>query len=412
LYAIYNLLLAVAGVAVVPMLALPRFRAHRERLGHYPAELAERLRGRRVLWLHSASVGELLASRPLLRRFREALPGWAIVLSATSFAGRDLGREIPDADAAVLLPFDQPACVERALRALSPSIFVFTETELWPNLLRALAGRGVPALLLSGRISPRSFRRYRWIRPFLKQVLSDVALFGMQSEAEAERIRALGAPADRVRVTGSLKVDAPAIDAALTITVAGPLWIAASTHEGEEAACLRVFRRLRERFAALRLLLAPRHLDRLADVETTLAREGVRFVRRSALAGDRWEGEPEVLLLDTLGELAGLYAGAAVAFVGGTLARVGGHNLLEPARAAVPVVYGPNVENVVAVAEALEAAGGARRVRDEAELESRLVEWLADPDSSRRAGEAARAATANGGAVEASFRAAAGFLGP
>jgi len=213
-------------------------------------------------------------------------------------------------------------------------------------------------------------------------------------------------------VTGSLKLDAPETGAALTIAVAGPLWIAASTHEGEEAACLRVFRRLRGRFAELRLLLAPRHLDRLTEVEATLRREGVGFVRRSALADARWEGEPEVLLLDTLGELAGLYEGAAAAFVGGTLARVGGHNLLEPARAAVPVLYGPNVENVVAVAEALEAAGGGCRVRDEAELESRLAEWLADPEASRRAGWAARAAMSDGGAVEASFRAAADFLTP
>src|SRR5882672_4618457 len=276
-YALYNLLLAVVGVGVIPMLALPRFRAHRERLGRYPDEVRERLRGRRVLWLHSASVGELLASRPLLRRFREALPSWAIVLSTTSLTGRDLARGIADADGAVLLPFDLPSCVDRAVGTLSPSLFVFTETELWPNLLRALSRRGVPALLLSGRISPRSFRRYRWVRPFLRKVLADVALFGMQSEAEAERIRALGAPGERVRVTGSLKLDAPETGAALTIAVAGPLWIAASTHEGEEAVCLRVFRRLRARFAELRLLLAPRHLDRLRDVEATLAREGVGF---------------------------------------------------------------------------------------------------------------------------------------
>jgi 3-deoxy-D-manno-octulosonic-acid transferase len=418
-YALYNLLLALAGIAVIPMLALPRYRGHRERLGRYPQELGRRLAGRRVLWLHSASVGELLASRPLVRRFREELPSWAIVLSTTSFAGRDLARNLADAEGAVLLPFDLPICVEHAVDTLRPSLFVFTETEIWPNLLRALGRRGVPALLLSGRISPRSFRRYRWVRPFLRRVLADVSLFGMQSEAEAERIRELGAPAERVRVTGNLKLDAQGSEAALAIEVDGPLWIAASTHEGEETACLRVFRRLQLRFAGLRLLLAPRHLDRLGDVERALRREGVGFVRRSALADGRWTGQPEVLLLDTLGELAGLYEGAAVAFVGGTLARVGGHNLLEPARAAVPVLYGPHVDNVVAIAEALEAAGGGCRVRDESELESRLASLLADPDASRRIGDAARAsvrseaggaASADGRAVEASFRAAAEFL--
>ena len=415
MYFLYNALLGAAGLLVVPLFSLPRWRGQRERLGYYPQALCERLAGRRVLWLHSASVGEVLASGPLVRRLRDALPGWAIVLSTTSLTGRELAGKIEGADGAVLLPLDLPASVERALGSIMPSAFVFTETEIWPNLLRALAARRVPALLLSGRISPRSFRRYRWVRPFLREVLAHVSLFGMQTEAEAERIRALGAPDDRVRVTGSLKLDAAGTAAAITLDVAGPLWIAASTHEGEEAACLRVFRSLRRRFSALRLLLAPRHLDRLGAVEDTLRREGVGFVRRSSLGDARWRGDPEVLLLDTLGELSGLYAGATAAFVGGTLADVGGHNLLEPARAAVPVLYGPHVENVALVAEKLEAVGGGYRVRDEAELETRLASLLADPDKARRAGEAARAAIHQdlaGGAVEASLAAAAEFLHP
>jgi 3-deoxy-D-manno-octulosonic-acid transferase len=409
---LYDLLAGAVGIAADPLLRLPRFREHRERRGEYPEAIRNRVVGRRVLWIHSASIGEVLASRPLVRRFREAVPDWAIVLSTTSVTGRGLARGLAEADGAVLLPLDVPACVERAVEALSPSLFVFTETEIWPTLLGALARRDVPAVLVSGRISPRSFRRYRWIRPLLRRVLADVAVFGMQSEAEAGRIRALGAPADRITVTGSLKLDSAPAAASFAIDGRGPLWIAASTHEGEEAVCVRVFRSLRARFPSLRLLLAPRHLDRVGDVEETLRREGIPYVRRSALADARWSGEPAVLLLDTLGELAGLYAGAAAAFVGGTLAPIGGHNLLEPARAAVPVVYGPHVENVVAVAEALERVGGGSRVHDEAELESRLAAWLADPASLRRAGDAAQAVLPGGGAVEASFRAVAGFLSP
>jgi 3-deoxy-D-manno-octulosonic-acid transferase len=407
---LYDVLAGVLGLVADPLLRLPRFREQRERRGEYPEALRERLAGRKVLWVHSASIGEVLASRPLVRRFREALPDWGIVLSTTSQTGRELARGLAEADGAVLLPLDVPRCVERAVASLSPSLFVFTETEIWPVLLKALARRGVPAVLVSGRISPRSFRRYRWIRPLLRRVLADVAVFGMQTDAEAERIRALGAPAERIRVTGSLKLESPPVAASLSIDPCGPLWIAASTHDGEEAACLRVFRSLRSRFPSLRLLLAPRHLDRLADVEQTLRREGIAYVRRSALDDARWSGDPAVLLLDTLGELAGLYAGAAAAFVGGTFAPVGGHNLLEPARAAVPVVYGPHVENVMLVAEALETAGGGSRVRDEAELETRLAAWLADPVSLRRAGDAARAVLPGGGAVEASFRALAGLL--
>jgi 3-deoxy-D-manno-octulosonic-acid transferase len=407
MYALYNLLLAVPGLAVAPALRLPRFRAHRERLGVYAPELLERVRGQKVLWLHNASIGELKASRPLLRRLREELGEWRIVLSTTSVTGRDLARELAEADGAVLLPLDFPASVERALDAIGPSLFVFTETEIWPNLLRALRRRGVPAVLLSGRVSPRSFRRYLWIRPFLRRVLQDVALFGMQSEAEAERIRALGAPPERVRVTGSLKLEAIAEPRALAIeSPPGFLWIAASTHAGEEDVCARVFGRLRERFAGLRLLLAPRHLDRLPAVESVLRAQGLDFIRRTDLRENRWTGEPPVLLLDTLGELAGLYAGAAAAFVGGTLARVGGHNLLEPARAGVPVLYGPHVENVAALADVLDSSGGGFRVADEADLAAKLEALLDDPELCARTGRAAQATVASAGSVEASLRAA------
>jgi 3-deoxy-D-manno-octulosonic-acid transferase len=406
MYALYNLLLAVPGLAVMPALRLPRFRAHRERLGMYAPELVERVRGRKVVWLHNASIGELKASRPLLHRLREELGDWRMVLSTTSVTGRELARELAEADAAVLLPLDLPASVERALDAIQPSLFVFTETEIWPNLLHALRRRGVPAVLLSGRVSPRSYRRYLWVRPFLRRVLSDVTLFGMQSDAEAERIRALGAPPERVRVTGSLKLETVAEPRTLAIENAGPLWIAASTHAGEEEVCVRVFARLLERCAGLRLLLAPRHLDRLPAVEEVLRSKGLDFVRRTDLRENRWTGEPPVMLLDTLGELAALYAGAAAAFVGGTLVRVGGHNLLEPARAGVPVIYGPHVENVAAIADALDASGGGFRVTDETGLAATLQALLDDPELRARTGNAAQATVGSVGSVEASVRTA------
>jgi 3-deoxy-D-manno-octulosonic-acid transferase len=408
--ALYDRLLGLAALAIAPLVALPRFRAHRERLGRYPEELLARLRGRRVLWLHNASVGELMAARPLLHRMREALPQWRIVLSTTSLSGRALARDLAESDGAVLLPLDTSACVERALDALRPSLFVFTETEIWPTLLLALERRNVPALLLSGRVSPRAFRRYRWISPLLRRSLGAVALFGMQSEEESERIRDLGAPADRVRTTGNLKLDGVVAPRPIAVEVDGPLWIAASTHAGEEEACARVLARLRRRFPKLRLLLAPRHLERRAAVEAALEGLGVSYARRSELPAPCWRGETEVLLLDTLGELSGLYGGAVAAFVGGTLVSVGGHNLMEPARAGVAVLFGPHVENVAAVARELEAAGGGALVRDEVELEARLGALVADPGLSRRMGQAALAACKGGGAVETSLRAVVDFL--
>jgi 3-deoxy-D-manno-octulosonic-acid transferase len=405
-YFLYGLLTSAADLAVAPALRLRRFQEHRERLGVYPQELVEGLRGRKVVWLHNASVGELLAARPLVREFRDGLEGWRIVLSTTSLAGRSLGREVVGADGAVLLPLDFPSCVTRALDAIRPALFVFTETEIWPNLLRGLRRRQVPAVMLSGRVSPRAFRRYRWIAPFLRRVLANVALFGMQSEAEAERIRALGAPVERVKVTGSLKLDAVPAAPAIVIASDAPWWIAASTHAGEEEACVRAFVTLRERFAQVRLLLAPRHLARLGDVEEVLRRHKISFVRRSALRDGRWSGEPPVLLLDTLGELAGLYAGAVAAFVGGTLVPVGGHNVVEPARAGVAVLFGPHVDSVRTLAARLEANEGAIRVRDAGELAKRLEELFADPVKARRIGEAARGTFAASWVAEQSFRAA------
>ncbi|MET0151790.1 MAG: glycosyltransferase N-terminal domain-containing protein [Candidatus Binatia bacterium] len=408
MYVFYDLLTSAADLAVAPALRLRRFQAHRERLGVYSPELVDTLRGRKVLWLHNASVGELSAARPLLRLFRDGLDGWRIVLSATSLAGRALGREVAEADGAVLLPLDFPACVARALDAIRPALFVFTETEIWPNLLRALRQRQVPAVLLSGRVSPAAFRRYRWVVPFMRHVLGNVSLFGMQSEAEAERIRALGAPVERVRVTGSLKLDgeSPSPSPAITIAADAPLWIAASTHAGEEEACARAFVALRSRFATVRLLLAPRHLARLGEVEEVLRRHEVAFARRSALRGGRWSGEPSVLLLDTLGELAGLYGGAVAAFVGGTLAPVGGHNVVEPARAGVPVLVGPHIASVRALVGRLKSSGGAAEVHDAHELEQRLAALLADPTLARRMGEAARTTFAVSPIAEQSYHAA------
>jgi 3-deoxy-D-manno-octulosonic-acid transferase len=311
-----------------------------------------------------------------------------LVLSTTSLAGRELARRLPEAEGAFLLPFDAPPPIARVLDRLRPELFVFTETELWPNLLAALGARGIPVALVSGRVSPRAFRRYRWARGLLAEAFRSVSLFGMQSEAEAERLLALGAPAERIAVTGSLKLDAEPPLPSFGVPPGVPLWVAGSTHSGEERACLEAFGNVRRQFPELRLLLAPRHLERLPEVERTLARAGLRWARRTAI-GSTWTGDPPVLLLDTLGELAGSYRLGTVAFVGGTLVPVGGHNLIEPARAGLPVLFGPHVEKVEAAARALEASGGGRRVASAADLSEALAVWLADPLARSAAGRAA-----------------------
>ncbi len=411
MYVLYDLLLGLVSLVLLPAFWLPRLRPQHERLGIYPASLAARIAGRPVVWVHNASVGEVRASIPLLRRLHDRLPGWALVVSATSLAGREIAKGLPEADGAFLLPLDIPPCIHRALAVVRPSVFLFTETELWPNLLRALYGQGIPAVLLSGRISPRAFARYRWIRPFLRRVLSSVTFFGMQSEADAERIRALGAPPERVRITGSLKLDAFETASDLRLETEGPLWVAGSTHPGEEDVCLRVFARLRDRFPSLCLLLAPRHLSRCEEVERLLARMDLPFVRRSCVNGV-WRGNPPVLLLDTLGELAALYAQADLAFVGGTLVPIGGHNLFEPARAGVPILFGPYLDTVTETARLLEEAGGARRVEREDDLEAEAARLLSEPELRARMGQAARDAFPAGTVAERSLEAAMRFFPP
>ena len=406
---VYDFLARLAFAVTFLGVRLPAFREHEGRLGHLPTELLEKVRGRRVLWIHNASVGELRAALPLVRRLRARHPGDAIVLSATSLAGRDLAGRVAEADGSFLLPLDAPAAVGRVIDALRPAVFVFTETEIWPVLLRELGRRGVPAVLVSGRISMRSFPRYRRIAAVLRDAFVHVRRFGMQSDGDAERIRALGAPAERVVVTGSLKLDAVETEASLRVEGDAPVWMAGSTHPGEETVCLEAFARLRARFPDLRLLLAPRHLDRLSDVERELARSGFAWTRRSRLDGV-WGAAPELLLLDTLGELAGLWRFAAVAFVGGSIAPVGGHNLLEPARAGVPVTFGPRVENVAAAARALVTSGGGREVASAKDLEHAIGEWLADPVARTAAGRAAAQAVPADEVTERSLAALAPWL--
>ncbi|MEA2626945.1 MAG: 3-deoxy-D-manno-octulosonic-acid transferase [Candidatus Binatota bacterium] len=411
MYGTYNLLLGLAAPIVLPALRLPWFRDHRERLALYPEDTRAALAGRRVIWVHNASVGELAAATPLVERLAGSFPAHRLLLSATSLAGRSLASRLPAARAAVLLPLDFGPCVERALAVIRPEVFVFTETELWPNLLRALGERRVPAVLVSGRISPAAFRRYRRLRSFFRRVLSHVAFFGMQSDAEAERIVELGAPPDRVTVTGNLKHDRPAEAPAIPIADGGPVWIAGSTRPNEEGICLDAFERVRLRVPALRLVLAPRHLDRVAEVAELIAARRLPAVRRSTLGAAGWTAaDAPILVLDTLGELAGLYTAAAVAFVGGTLAPHGGHNLAEPARAGVPVLFGPHVENVVDAARVLERDGGGRRVADADALARAVEDVLVDADLRRRAGAAAAAAFPGGRALDRSFESVRRFL--
>lgn len=363
-----------------------------QRLGRLDPEVA-RLAGRRPLWLHAASVGEVLSAEPLVERLRRDEPARPLLVTTTSLTGRAAARErlgLP----ATLLPLDLPPIVRPAMRRLDPAALVILETEIWPGLIAAAAQIGAPVLMVSARMSERSLRGYGRVRGLFRRALQRVSMIAAQTTADAERFIALGAPRERVVVLGSLKLARRASESpARTCSVSlgdRDVIVAASTQPGEEQAVLEACAPLWQRFPRLLLVLAPRRPERFDEVAAMLERAGLRSLRRSGGATSV-PSEAQVFLLDTVGELATYFPGARAAFVGGTLAPLGGHNVLEPAGFGVPVAYGPHLDNVRPAAELLESAGAGTRVANGADLGRHWQEMLADPQAARDRGERGRA---------------------
>jgi 3-deoxy-D-manno-octulosonic-acid transferase len=361
-----------------------------------------------ALWVHAASAGEVQAAVPLVQALRRRAPDRSILITTATPAGAARARALLEAERVEVrhAPVDLPGAVRRFLARVQPQLAVFIETELWPNLYHACARRGVPLLIASARLSERSARRYARCGSLFPQALAPVWI-AAQSEQDAERFRVLGAAPARVLVLGNLKFDfrvreeSLARGRALRLEYAPqrPLWVAGSTHAGEEEVLLEAHRKLLEAQPHALLALAPRHPPRFAEVGAALEAAGWRSIRRSHAAS--CSPETAVLLLDTLGELLDFYAAADVAFVGGTLVPIGGHNLLEPAALARPVLCGPHVFNAPEIAARLAAGGGLEFVRNADELGARLAQWLASAPLRERRGACARAVLeANRGALE------------
>ena len=360
------------------------------------------------LWIHAVSVGEVQAAAALVRELRRCVPGIELVLTTVTATGAERARAIFGTELRhCYLPYDLPGPVRRFLGRIRPRAVIVLETEIWPTLYREIGRRGIPLVMASARISERSANRYRRVASLVRNALSGDVSIGAQSPADAARFKALGAPADRLRVTGSVKFDleipAPVVAAGRelrSVCAAGrPVWIAGSTHEGEEAAALAAHAAVRSRYPSALLLLVPRHPQRFEAVRALLDKGGRSYARRSAgvlpAAGD------EVFLVDTIGELQMFYAAADAAFVGGSLVPVGGHSLLEPAVLGLPVISGPWTQNAPEVAELLARAGALAIVRDGEELARRVVECLDDPAHARADGANGREAVAeNRGAVQ------------
>jgi 3-deoxy-D-manno-octulosonic-acid transferase len=342
-------------------------------------------------------VGETLAAVPLLRLLRRRIGDARLLVSSVTLTGRETAVKSLSGvvDEGFFFPFDLPGLCGRFLDRVRPDVVVIVETEIWPNFIAACARRGIPVVIVNGRLSGRSFAGYMRFRWFFAPILRTLRTISAQTKEDAERFVALGAPRDIVTMGGNLKFDvSPPESGASALSglllrekAAGATWIVAgSTHDGEEASLLRGFLSARERNPSIRLLLAPRHPERFDAVEAMLHREGVPVVRRTALPEGAGHFQDAVLLLDTVGELSGAYAAADLAFVGGSLVPKGGHNVLEPSWHGVPTIVGPHMENFREIADAFLAGDALIRVAGEEELSDRLTRFAADPGLFRGTG--------------------------
>lgn len=401
------MLLDLAYLAALAVLA-PWLAWRAAATGRYRRDVLAKLAGpavppdaRPTAWFHAVSVGEVNLLGTLVPAFRARRPGWRVVVSATTDTGlAEARRRFPDL-VVVPWPFDFTWAVRAALTRINPAVVVLAESEMWPNFLAAAARRRIPVVVANARVSPRSFRRLGRVAALARRLMFDrVARFAAQEPEYADRLRALGVPADRVVVTGSIKYDGAlkdrdtsgtrALRALLGLTAADRVLLAGSTHAPEESLVLAAFARLRTRFPQLRLVLVPRHPDRFEEVARLVEASGLPFARRSRLTAPP-ESPPAVILLDSVGELGAAWGLADVGYVGGTLdGRRGGQSMIEPAGYGVPAVFGPHVWNFRDAAKRLVEVGGAVMVTEAEELAPALDRLLSDADRRRRMGDTAR----------------------
>jgi 3-deoxy-D-manno-octulosonic-acid transferase len=421
MYFIYSVLLGLGF-----LILLPKFLLDAVRHGKYISGFGDRLgnlekldnAGRPVVWLHCVSVGEVQAARPLFQAIRQTLPDFLIVVSTVTVTGQQLAREVfkDQAHKVFYLPLDWRWTLRRAFNAIDPAVVLIMETELWPGFLRECKQRHVPVAIVNGRLSEKSLRRYKLIPSFISQVVNCLDLAIMQTAADADRMRALGLEPDRVLVSGNMKFDAGAPDETdpLTEDLAtrfrfreGPVILAASTHDPEERVLLEVFQTLRATASTkqVRLIVAPRHPERFNAVASLLRGSGVLFVRRfDAPTPD--DGQAQIVLLDTIGELRSVFPLVTLVFVGGSIAPVGGHNILEPAAAGACIVSGAHTKNFDEIVKTFVAAGAIIQLQPmpDGEVPGALTDvfekLLRDPQQRRDLAERAKAlVTDNRGAT-------------
>lgn len=404
----YHLLWTASTALLVPYLLSRRSGGMRERL--FAGGQRRPIRPGSI-WVHALSVGEVLSAVPLVRRLREAHPGRDLVVTVSTTQGMAIAGKELDGVATDLrrMPLDLWIAMEKMIRQIRPGVFLLVETDIWPGLLDLLNRRGVPSLLVNGRISPRTFSAYRRFSPLGRYLFSLLDRCLMQTELDRRRLTDLGVPKDKVLVIGNIKFDRPhrplssdersGWETILGLKPGDPVWVVGSTHEGEEEIILHVFQKATAGAPHLRLILAPRRIERAQHLVEAATRMGIETVLRSTLHAGSLPGR--VIVLDTLGELDRIYGVADVSFVGGSFVPIGGHNLLEPAGFGVPVLFGPHMHNFAIMSEMLLEAGGGWRVQDGDALHRSLKRLLEDRGLRLRMGANARAfVEVNRGAVD------------
>lgn len=400
---LYELLLFLGLLLYTPKAFWRRRLPHRGwmmRLGRYPDGVRSKLGKSGALWIHAVSVGEVMAAAPLITRLAHAYPEAPLALSTVTPTGYDVAtRVIGDRGVAIFLPLDFRMTVKRAMEAIQPRALLLVESELWPALIRAAKSRGVPVVVLNGRVSERAHRRYLKVTRWLAPCLRTMDAFFMQTEQDAQRIIAMGAPRERVRVLGSLKWDASlgsrpsqatiqALRVRLGLREDDAVVVAGSTHRGEETAVIQAVLALRQQRSGVRLVLAPRHPERAGEVERLVSQSGltVQLLTQVPEHAPCWDA----LIIDTLGQLPGFYGLASAVFVGGSLIPHGGQNPLEPASLGKPVIVGPSMENFSAIMERLRAHQAVRQLSGPDELACALREVFADELEAKKMGRRAQ----------------------
>jgi len=430
MFLIYNLLSLISLIVYLPWLLFKKGPENRliylsERLGISKYTDAD-------IWIHAVSVGEVIAALPFLKAIGKGFPGLKIVFSTTTYTGQRIARErFPEADRIMYIPWDTWLTINRVVKIISPKLFITIETELWPCLFKTLKNNGSHIILLNGRISSESFKGYKRIRPFTKKILSFIDFLYMQGKIDAERIIAIGADEKKVGIMGNFKFDIE-LDRNKSVhwmdEIQGRILLAGSTHKGEEEIILDAYEEVKKDIHDLKLILAPRHPERFNEVAEILKRRNLEFCRRSELpvhgsqftpAPSRSFGtgravhrqQPDIILLDTIGELSQLFSRATVSFIGGSLLPYGGHNILEPAYWGNPIIFGPHMDNFPFAKDFLRE-DAAIMVKDSRDFARAIKDLLSNSEKAKQMGKNAKTIIDNNtGAVKKAIDLVRSFIG-